>query len=272
MADFTCGVFVNITNFDPTDWEKQLQGIDRLHGIEHLELWLEFEPSTRELEVMASVFGGRSLIMHGPFIGTSFASEWRELVAVSLDRARRAIEAAAFLDCKVVTLHAGSYGAFGDHQRRLEQVVTIVDELAHIVAPRVTIENLPSRGGASREAIGSIENLEALCSAVPNLAVTLDVGHCLENDEEFVPFVRRHVERIANIHLHDGPRGQRSHKPLGTGDLDLDGLLNLLIEVQYSEFLTLETIGYEATALSCELLSASLDRVEGQRASLVSGA
>src|SRR5579863_9176749 len=108
LENSSTGAFLNLTSYQPQQWARDLAGLDEL-GVAHLELWLEFDPTPREIATLESLIGARRTIMHGPFIGMSLATHWEDLAALSLGRAHRAVETAAILGCEVVTLHAGAF-------------------------------------------------------------------------------------------------------------------------------------------------------------------
>jgi sugar phosphate isomerase/epimerase len=252
-----CGVFINLTAFEPNAWQDELNWAHSLPELDHLELWLEFLPTRRQLRGMREMFAGQRLIMHGPFIGTSLAAEWDELAEASVERCSWAVEAASFLECEVVTFHAGSYPAFSTEDAALERLAARFEAFASLAEPRVTLENMPARNGATVETLGTLEGLKRMADRLPSLHFTLDVGHCLQNGESLKPFVRAYSDRIANIHLHDGLDGGRSHLALGEGELDVQDFLRCLDASGYDAFLTLETLGQEDTTVSWHALQAA---------------
>lgn len=254
LEQASVGAFVNLTTDEPERWAADLDGLEQLQ-LGHLELWLEHLPSHRELALLDSLLGNWPRIMHGPFIGMSLATDWDELGSLSLDRCHRAIEAAALLDCEVVTLHAGPYANFGPHTRALERLAARLSRFARLSFPAVTVENMPARGGATSEAVAATADLDALGELLPELSFTLDVGHCLQNEEDPAAAFTARAGRVRNIHLHDGQLGGASHQALGTGDLDLDAFVDALAQHDYRGFLTIETLSPEALRQSLELLA-----------------
>lgn len=248
------GAFLNLTAFEPEAWKRDLALYDELR-LDHVELWLEFEPSKREVAVLRSVLGSRTSIMHAPFIGMSLATHWDELATLSVSRSHRAIEVAGILGCHVVTLHAGPYAKFDGHTRACERLTERIGRFARIASPRVTLENLPERGGATRDAVSGLADLEHVLALLPSLHATLDVGHCLQNGEDPLPFILENVPRIANIHIHDGHVRGGAHQALGTGDLPTDELLAALDGAGYAGFLTIETLSEEALRASLDVLA-----------------
>lgn len=105
-----------------------------------------------------------------------------------------------------------------------------------------------------REPIGKLADFEAMIRLLPSLRFTLDIGHCLQNEDDFNPFIKNHASRIENIHLHDGiPRG-KAHLGLGNGCLDLGRFLDVLATVGFNKYVGIETITPEDTQASWESL------------------
>ena len=260
------GAFLNLLTYDPGAWERQLSDLDGLGGLDHLELWLEFIPSRRELAALADLLGGRRTIMHGPFIGMSIASSWSQLADISVDRCLRAVEVAAYLGCEVVTVHTGIVQRDEPQEAVLDRIVARFERLSGFRQPAIAIENMAARRGATRESVASTEHLADLLERLPSLQVTLDTGHALQAGDDPVAFAAVYCDRIANIHLHDGHRGGKGHLRLDTAELDLPGLLHVLEHGGYGRFLTLETVSVDDTAASWEVLNALVSSAVAQEA------
>src|SRR5437660_8360724 len=121
--------------------------------------------------------------------------------------------------------------------------------------PVTTLENMPVKShGTMREPIGNLADCESILKLLPKLRFTLDIGHCLQNEDDFVPFIQKYVSRIENIHLHDGiPRG-KAHLGLGKGSLDLERFLEVLAAVNFVKHVGIETISFDDTASSWDSL------------------
>lgn len=248
------GAFINLQRHEPDVWLAELDHLDGL-GLDHVELWLEYEPQGREARDLASVFGGWRTIMHGPFIGMSLASEWSALASLSLDRCHRAVEIAAVIGCEVVTLHAGTYAAHGDHRSARERLASRFARFTSLRSPNVTLENMPARGGATQEALASDRDITAVRRLLPDLQLTLNVGHCVQNDEDPAIVMATHAKHIRNIHLHDGRRAGPAHLPLGGGELNLDAFLDTVDLTGYRGFVTIETLDPNDLAQSLAALT-----------------
>ena len=92
----------------------------------------------------------------------------------------------------------------------------------------------------------SAEDLEPVINEVPNLGLTLDVGHanlgCSENKS--ISIIEKFGKRICHVHLHDNCGGQSQdddlHLPLGDGTVDFRAIMTSLIGQGYDGTLTLE--------------------------------
>src|SRR5439155_17856142 len=111
-----------------------------------------------------------------------------------------------------------------------------------------TLENLPQRGGTSTTYPTLLSHLATLRTHVPNIKFTVDVGHCLQNDDPYDSFFRRHKNDVADIHLHDGVYRGSAHLAFGSGQLDVERFIRLLQDTDYGGFATLEMLSTEDTA------------------------
>lgn len=255
---FSQGAFVNILTSDSERWKMALANLDELPSLGHVELWVEHIPSRNELREIRSIFQGIHLIIHGPFLHTSLVSHIPEIVAITERRFDETIEFASRVGARVVTFHAGTYPLFMSREHALEKLASRFERFTSLKDPVATLENMPVKSyGTTKEPIGNLSDCDEVLKLLPNLHFTLDVGHSLQNEDEFAPFLERHSSRIENIHLHDGiPRG-RGHLRLGTGSLDLDRFLDALLAVSFDKYVSMETISIADTRSSWDSLCES---------------
>ena len=253
MNKYKKGAFVHIIDPRPLDWEHQFQLIDSLPLREHVEMWVEYIPTREEKGILRDMVKGREAIIHGPFIHMSLVSHLDNLAEISLRRCNEAIELATFLGAKLVTLHAGTYPIFDSRESAFERLGRRFFEIAKLKSPIICLENMPVRGGTVKECLGRLDDLRAFKSIIPDIHFTLDIGHCLQNRDDFEMFLREESSCIENIHLHDGNAGGRSHLPIGTGSLNLQELLDLFTSVPFTKYVGLETISFEDTKSSWKL-------------------
>ncbi len=250
MTRYKKGTFLNICSDNPRDWRNDFRRIEQLTEKDHLELWVESILGRDGTRTLRSMLSGHELIMHGPFIHLSLVSHVDSVNEWSLMRFHEAVELAANLGARVVTFHAGTYPVFGDREKALHQLAERFAPFVKSDSPIVTLENMPVRGGTARECLGKLDDLIDLESLLPDVRFTLDVGHCLQNGDDFESFLRDKSHRISDIHLHDAICGGKAHLALGKGNLDLVSLLRTLREVKFGGYVGLETITWKDTERS----------------------
>jgi sugar phosphate isomerase/epimerase len=252
---FKQGAFVNLLTADSRQWSKQLKQIEKLPSLDHIELWMEHIPKNREINEIKDLFRGIELIIHGPFIHASLVSHLPEVVKLTERRFDETVEFASAIAARVITFHAGSYPLFLEKHEVLERLAHRFERFSGITDPVMTLENMPVKSyGTMREPIGILADCESMLKLLPNLRFTLDIGHCIQNEDDFVPFIQKHVSRIENIHLHDGiPRG-KAHMGIGNGSLNLERFLEALVAVNFEKHVGIETISFEDTSSSWDAL------------------
>jgi len=63
--------------------------------------------------------------------------------------------------------------------------------------------------------------------------VTLDIGHFTAGNNDPVTFIRRHHDRIKNIHVRDRKRDNGPNRPFGQGDTPIKEVLGLIRDNRY---------------------------------------
>ena len=89
--------------------------------------------------------------------------------------------------------------------------------------PGMFIDTMP----AFEELLGRID--------VPNLRLTLDIGHLqCQGELPIAEVIRRWSSRLANVHIEDMRRGVHEHLMFGEGEIDFPPILRTLAEVGYT--------------------------------------
>lgn len=89
-------------------------------------------------------------------------------------------------------------------------------------------------------------DLDRVLKALPQLYLTLDVGHAqlLRPKTTAFDLIAAYPDRIKHLHLHDNMGGNSVnddlHLPVGTGNVDFQGILGALKEAGYEGTATLE--------------------------------
>jgi sugar phosphate isomerase/epimerase len=246
------GAFLNFTNFDPEDWQRQRRDIDLLSDRGHIEAWLEWLPSTRdELEAVKASLSGERIIVHAPFIGLSIASPWKDLRTISIKRILECCKIAEAIGAELVTIHSGLIPVYEDLHAALDTVADSYEQIRDAAGTAsVALENMFTGYGVCVNAGARTADLIYLSNIVPDIKFTFDIGHAIQNDDGYIEFLTNNAAMISNIHLHDATVGGRAHLRLGDGSLDLDGFLNACIVSKYGRFVSIETLTCDDTQSS----------------------
>ena len=150
----------------------------------------------------------------------------------------RALDIAARLGSETMSFWAGvpkpgvtRDQAFGWLHEGLEQVLDAAERF------RVPASLEPEPGML----VETVADYAALAERHPGLRLALDTGHCLvTQDVEPADAVRAHADRIGTVAIEDMARGDHTHLPFGTGDMDVAGVLAALREVRFAGLVCVE--------------------------------
>jgi L-ribulose-5-phosphate 3-epimerase len=153
----------------------------------------------------------------------------------------RAVDVAAELGAPVVSMWSGTAPDDIDPARAWDLLLDGVDRvLRHAERAGVTLAFEPEPGML----VERLEDYEALESRLGHpgaLALTLDIGHCICNeDEPPADCIRRAGAKLAHVHIEDMVRGVHEHLMFGEGELDLPSALNALDEIGYEGLVAVE--------------------------------
>jgi sugar phosphate isomerase/epimerase len=90
------------------------------------------------------------------------------------------------------------------------------------------------------------EDFEPVINEIPDLGLTLDVGHANLNGSEnkSISIIEKFGKLIRHVHLHDNRGGQSKdddlHLPIGAGTVDFPGIMASLLGSGYDGTMTLE--------------------------------
>ncbi len=150
----------------------------------------------------------------------------------------RALDIAARLGSETMSFWAGvpkvevdRAQAFDWLHEGLEQVLDAAERLA------VPASLEPEPGML----VETVAEYAALAERHPRLRLALDTGHCLvTQDVEPADAVRAYADRIGTVAIEDMARGDHTHLPFGTGDMDVGGLLAALNAVRFGGLVCVE--------------------------------
>jgi sugar phosphate isomerase/epimerase len=123
-----------------------------------------------------------------------------------------------------------------------ESQIPLVEKLCEEYGKKVTIHN-----HGRKHVWGPLRALDHLfASTSPNVGLCLDTAWMLDSGEEPVAVASKYRERLYGVHLKDfvfDAAGKPEDVVVGTGNLNLQGLLQLLADTDYDGTLTLEYEG-----------------------------
>ena len=77
------------------------------------------------------------------------------------------------------------------------------------------------------------ESFEKALAMSQYFYVTLDIGHFTAGNNDAVAFIRKHHDRIVNIHIRDRKRNNGPNRPFGQGDTPIKEVLQLIRDNHY---------------------------------------
>lgn len=246
-------------------------GAVKRYGIQAVELPMDaaaIYPSlfTRDVMLQAHCVAQESgffFTIHLPHADIDLSSPDEEARQAGVERVLRAVAMAEPLEPQTYVLHlvgektgagAGFYREVATQaipQSHMDAAVCSLEEIVRKVDPqKLCVENL--RGAPFYPQIPLAEAFgTSLC---------IDVGHFIVQGIEPLPFIREHWDKIKEIHLHDVTQELEDHHSLGTGLLDVEGILKTLKERDYQSILMVELFNREYLAPSMGVLDEILSR------------
>lgn len=248
------GVFLNITSYEREEIERRIAFVQSLPGMHHVEVWLEHGLwNDHDSQWLRQKLEGKTILVHAPFINFSLVARHDSINQVSLRELEKASDQAALLGARVMTVHVGRKPNYLTDEEARALAIAHLSALLKYVKGRflLAIENLPPTTGTTLRYPVSLAECSKILDAVPGLMMTVDIGHCIQNDERYTEFFSSYAPRIANIHVHNTEKRGRAHFGFSEkGDLDLGELKSLLDHVGYRGYISIEVMGEEAIRAS----------------------
>jgi sugar phosphate isomerase/epimerase len=179
---------------------------------------------------------GFFLIAHGPREGPP--NDINNLWENYFPALRETIDVAQGLAIEFLTIHLWMDCRFVSPEVREEKTRFLRNACAygHERGVLVSLENLSE----------TATDLRPIMAAIPDLSLTLDVGHgqLLTKTNTSFEIIQHLSSRIKHIHVHDnhGGRGVKDdlHLPVGDGIIDFHGIFRALLKKGYDGTMTLE--------------------------------
>ena len=251
--DYSKGVFLNIVSRDRKNWKEQVNFINSLPEVNHVKVWIEENLNRSEIKFLKNLLKNYNIIVHGPFVHLSLISPHKEIREITIRRYLQTLKVAEILGAELVTLHAGTKIKFLSEKSAVKILINNLKKFKRYYKGKIafTIENLPPQSGGVRDHYpGSLKDLSNLKRLLPWINFTVDIGHAFQSGENFnkiSKFLKRYKDSILDIHLHDATLKGKAHLALGKGELNINDFFKLLKNINYSGYISLETVTKEDT-------------------------
>ncbi len=167
------------------------------------------------------------------------ASGIEEIRRASLEELRRCVEVFAAIGARWMNVHPDRHAPMHSRRFFIERNLETLGELLPYATERgvgLMLENLPGDFNTAAQ-------MGDLLDPLPELALHLDIGHAnlLVLQSTVEELLQAYGSRLRHVHLHDNKGGGADlHLPLGTGTVDLRGVVRLLQAGGYDGTITLE--------------------------------
>jgi|GEM_PF-1524016 len=250
--NFSLGVFFNIRTGALEEIKQEINFIDQLTEVEHLEILCEaktLEPATEEM--IRTLRQRYQIIVHAPFINVPLVG-YSTINLASTRLLQKFYDWSLSIGAKVFTIHGGHKPFYQTKETDFNLLTAALVGLKTDPRLQCALENMPVSKTFSTAPLflTSLNDLEKAVGLLPNFGYTLDIGHVLQNQEEWRDWLKNNIHKLHNIHLHDAFLGGKAHLPLGSADLNCPNFFQFLTKNNYNKFVSLEVVGKKETRQS----------------------
>jgi sugar phosphate isomerase/epimerase len=255
MARYSSGAYLYVLDRDVPGWQRRVDYLRTLPGLGHVEVWCELpDLAADEINALRGMLAGWQVLVHAPYLQLSMISHHDMVRGAAAEIYRRTMALSDQLGAAVTTFQAGTRPFFLDEGVMLEQIWAMFHALRQTGSrSEPTLKNMMADGNRLVVYPAGLAELQRCMDHIPDLKVTLDVGHAVQSGDNWIAFLRASGGRVANIHLHDAQPEGRSHLCLGTGAMDSFALARMLRNLGYTGYVTLATMGQRDTSASWQL-------------------
>ncbi len=263
---FSKGLFLRLMPSHKNIWRKEVQEIKTFKNLDHIEIWAEEINLMNDEDInwLKKELSCYELIIHAPFINLSLVSSHYGINSASIDILKKTIDISQKFTAKLITFHAGAYPLFLSENDARKIFIKNFKEIIKYSACKmpIAIENISVRKSTQISYPVLLSELSRIKQDVPEILFTIDIGHCIQNGDNFSKFLIENIDIVKNIHLHNATKQGKAHYGFQKdGNLNLDKFLRLLANVHYSGYLSLEILGKEDIKKSWKILNDKLDNI-----------
>lgn len=158
-----------------------------------------------------------------------------------VDLLQRAVRVAADLGAQAVSFWSGTLPAGVPAEEGWHRVVEGTQAVLEEAERRGVVLAVEPEPGMFLDRLEGVLELRRRLGDPEHLRLTVDVGHLRCNEDAPPPdCVRRVGPLLANVQVDDMRRGVHEHLELGTGEVDLPGVLAALSEVGFAGLVAVE--------------------------------
>ena len=251
---YSKGVFLYLPRYRKNLGEE-IKFINSLPNVEHIEVWIEENLNQSELKTLKSSLKKYEILIHAPWFHLSLISPHPEVGEITVKLYLQTLKVADILGVKLVTFHCGNKIIYDSRKTTEKMFIQGFRKIKKLYRGKVpfAVENMAIKQLGPQISYPGLLDLTHLKKKLPWLNFTLDVGHVIEDGEglEMISeFLEKYKNSVLNIHFHDAILKRGAHLALGKGDLDFNKFFQILNEVDYSGYISLETISNEDTKKS----------------------
>lgn len=253
--NYSKGVFLYLPRYRK-NLREQINFINSLPNVEHVEVWIEENLNLPELKTLKSSLRKYEIIIHAPWIHLSLISPHREIREITVKLYLQTLKVADALEAKLVTFHCGGKTIYASRGGAAEIFIQNFKRIKNHYKGKIpfTIENVAAKRRGPQISYPDFPmDLIYLKKKLPWLNFTLDIGHAFQsgkNLKSISNFLKKYKNSVLDIHLHDAILKGEAHLALGKGDLDFNKFFQILNKIGYTGHISLETISNEDTKKS----------------------
>lgn len=210
----------------------------------------EFDKYFVDLKKFADRAGVNIWQMHGMWPHDDTTNESRENV---IQRQKKALRAAAILDCKYFVIHPAMPNGWSA-EPSLSEVYKVNEERFAKLIPYakqngtvICLENMPFSD--KDHSFSSVKSIKDFVKKIndDNFKICLDTGHCHVTRDSLYDAIIAVGDDLKALHVHDAKYGHDLHLLPYEGELDWSGFVRGLREINFDGCLSLETCVGENT-------------------------
>ena len=187
---------------------------------------------------------GVKLSAHAPYY-TNLGADDDKIVQKSIDKITLTARVANLMGCDVVVCHPGFYTSLTKKETLKKSIATLESIMNYFEEGKFTVK-LGIEVMGKQQTFGDLDEVLALCEAVPGTVPVIDFGHVharsnggLKTTQDFLE-VFQHFEKLkveqwytyfTGITYSNG--SELHHVPIKKGDLDFDKLVQVVLDQDY---------------------------------------